>query len=136
MMGFNGGPVFGPWLNGSGSNRPNDPYRTYGKFAHIIAPTPSLLWVFIDEDENSIDFGSFAVSMKTLTSMVDWPGTYHNYAANLAFADGHGESHKWRDHRTRNTTTKVSMLVNPPMSQAPNNQDIIWLQQRTSALYQ
>ena len=46
MMGFNGGPVFGCWLNGSGSNRPNDPYRTYGKFAPSIITQRnwSLFW--------------------------------------------------------------------------------------------
>jgi prepilin-type processing-associated H-X9-DG protein len=103
----------------------------------MIAPAPSLLWVFMDEDQSSIDFGSFGVSMRIPTFMVDWPGTYHNFAASIAFADGHCETHKWRERRTRNPAPpRWSTFINPPTSQTPNNHDVIWLQQRTSALYQ
>ena len=61
--------------------------------------------------------------------MVDWPATYHNYAANFSFADGHAESHKWRDPRTKKTTAYFRPF---PVAQIPENPDIRWLQARTS----
>ena len=134
---LNGQPVWGSWLDGSGTHRANQPWRTYGKLAHITDPGPSDLWVFLDEDERSIDLGSFNVSMiATTTSMVDWPGTYHNFAANFAFADGHVAAHHWKDLRTRKIPLPTNMNgLNRPTAQGnPNNPDILWLQQHTSAL--
>jgi prepilin-type N-terminal cleavage/methylation domain-containing protein/prepilin-type processing-associated H-X9-DG protein len=126
--GFNGMPVFGIWLNG-GNNRPNQPWRTYGKFSQITKPTPSDLWVFVDEDGYSIDDASFDVSMAVSpTTMLSWPGTYHNFGASFAFADGHSESHKWRDSRTRHGPGTLHATQGNP-----DNPDILWLQQRTSA---
>ncbi len=132
----NRGPVWGLFLDGSGLHRPNRPWRTYGKIADMVAPTPANVWVFIDEDCNSIDEGSFFVCMPTFpTFMVDWPGTYHNYGANLSFADGHAERRKWKDSRTRNKNSIPHLGPIPRITPqgSPNNQDIIWLQERTSA---
>ena len=131
---FNGQTVFGPWLDGSGAHRPpHQPWRTYGKFGHITAPAPANLWIFLDEDYNSIDLGSFVVSMATNpTTMFDWPGTYHKYAGNFVFADGHGEMHRWKDQRTKKMTPSGTLFLNTPTRQS-NNPDITWIQQRTSA---
>ena len=132
----NKGPVWGLFLDGSGSHRPNQPWRTYGKIADMVAPTPANLWVFIDEDSNSIDEGSFYVCMNPST-MVDWPGTYHNYGGNLSFADGHAERHKWRDPRTRaKAMTRMGGRPFVTMQGSPINQDITWIQERTSARFQ
>jgi len=51
----------------------------------------------------------------------------------VAFADGHAEVRKWKDPRTKNPTS------NGAVSQTqggPDNQDILWVQQRTSARVQ
>jgi prepilin-type N-terminal cleavage/methylation domain-containing protein/prepilin-type processing-associated H-X9-DG protein len=130
---LNGQPVWGPWLDGTGSHQPNRPWRTYGKMSAMTSPKPVNLWVFVDEDQNSIDEGSFHVCMRTSpTRMVDWPGTYHNYAANFSFADGHAESHKWKDGRTRKTTPYSKPL--PVTQGTPDNPDLLWIQVRTSDL--
>jgi len=129
---INGQPVWGPWLDGTGGHRPNSPWRTYGKMSAMTSPKPVNLWVFVDEDQNSIDEGSFHVCMTPVpTRMVDWPGTYHNYAANFSFADGHAESHKWKDGRTRKTTPNSGNAF-PVVQSNPDNPDISWLQPRTS----
>ena len=129
----NKGPAWGLFLDGTGRHKPNHPWRTYGKIGDMIAPAPANVWVFVDEDANSIDDGSFFVCMmKGPTSMVDWPGTYHNYGANFSFADGHAERHKWKDPRTRKTTAYTFPRLTP---QTPDNQDIVWIQERTSALF-
>jgi hypothetical protein len=47
----------------------------------------------------------------------------------IGFADGHSEVHRWVDGRTR-----VPAVNAGRQTQSPNNPDILWLQQRTSAL--
>jgi len=130
---FNGQPAWGPWLDGTGGHRPNRPWRTYGKLAKITLPGPSLVFLFVDEDQNSIDSGSFDVCMNVgPASMVSWPATRHVYAASFSFADGHGEIHKWRDGRTRKKTPHGFGLT---IQGSPDNPDVLWLQQHTSARF-
>jgi type II secretory pathway pseudopilin PulG len=126
---YNGQPCWGPWLDGTGHHRANQPWRTYAKLSSMTMPVPAELFVFLDEDQNSIDNGSFDVCMAN-SVMVDWPGTYHNFAGSFSFADGHGEIHKWRDGRTKKRTPH-SIGTTPQLT--PYNPDILWLQQHTSA---
>jgi prepilin-type N-terminal cleavage/methylation domain-containing protein/prepilin-type processing-associated H-X9-DG protein len=125
--------VNGPWLDGTRHHKANQPWRTYGRYSEMLKPDPSQLWVFMDENPYSIYDGAFAVSMVLPTEIIDWPGIYHNHSASIAFADGHAESHKWIDGRTG-----LYALTSPgPHTQTgPDNPDILWLQQRTSALAQ
>ena len=101
------------------------------KYSRIVNPPPSRAWVFIDEHELSIDDGIFA-----LPNMIAFPGnppfwgafpTYrHNNGANVAFADGHVEHHRWRYHRML-TSYGPGLQISP----IANNDDLIdwqWLQ--------
>jgi prepilin-type processing-associated H-X9-DG protein len=118
----------GPWLdNNHGHNRSTGAYRTYGKTSDVIDPSPSSLWVLIDEDEWSINDAGFAVGMVN-PEWIDWVGTYHNGACGLAFADGHSEIKKWVDARTKVPNRNVARLP------VPGSQDWLWLSERTSAL--
>jgi prepilin-type processing-associated H-X9-DG protein len=89
-------------------------------------------FVFLDEDPHSINDGGFANMGPNLTNpnylWIDWPATYHNYGANLAFGDGHAETHTWQDARTQVQNGNVAQSVQP------NNPDIVWLAEHTSAL--
>jgi len=53
------------------------------------------------------------------TTWLDAPGSYHNGACGLAFADGHSEVHKWQ--------------AKPVAGQEANLADWNWMAQRTSA---
>jgi prepilin-type N-terminal cleavage/methylation domain-containing protein/prepilin-type processing-associated H-X9-DG protein len=124
--------VDAPWLDGTHRHVANKPWRTYGRLADMVAPAPSGLWVFLDEDEYSINDAAFGVIMTAPVQWLDWPGTYHNFSAGLAFADGHSEIHKWVDARTK--VIVGEMRGDEIMRRAqPGNPDIVWLQQRTSA---
>ena len=99
--------------------------------------SPSKTWVIIDEREDSINDGWFAVNMdgydprntKSLI-MVDYPASYHNGAGGLGFADGHSEIRKWVDARTRPILRKGQLLS---LGQAsPDNRDVEWLQERST----
>ena len=61
----NGTAVWGPWLDGTGSQEANHPWRTYGKISDNQPPGPSMVFVFVDEDEFSISSACFNVSMQS-----------------------------------------------------------------------
>jgi prepilin-type processing-associated H-X9-DG protein len=64
------------------------------------AASPANIWVFVDEDQFSLNDGGFAVNMNT-PEWIDFVGTYHNFGGGFAFADGHSEIHKWKDGKTK-----------------------------------
>jgi len=121
-------PVDGPWLDGNHSHTANRTWYTYAKLSDVVRPGPSQLWTLIDEDEFSINDGSFAVVMTQPTQMIDWPGTRHDVSGVVAFGDGHAEIHRWKDSRT------VVKNGNVTRSSQPNDEDILWLQERTTSL--
>jgi prepilin-type N-terminal cleavage/methylation domain-containing protein/prepilin-type processing-associated H-X9-DG protein len=112
-------------------------YRTYFKQSEINDPSPSMLYVLLDEHPDSINAGGFANQMVESASaarIIDFPASYHNGAAGISFADGHAEIRKWVDARTRPKPKYSNALLLNIAS--PNNQDMIWLAARTSSLRQ
>jgi prepilin-type N-terminal cleavage/methylation domain-containing protein/prepilin-type processing-associated H-X9-DG protein len=110
----------------------------FKKITDISGPSPSKAWVFVDEREDSINDGWFAVNMEgydpirpTAYIIVDYPAGYHNNACGFSFADGHSEIKKWQDPRTVPTLRKGQLLSLGVGS--PNNKDIDWMQQRSSS---
>lgn len=107
-------------------------YKTIKKMSDFIRPGAVNTFVFIDEHEDSIDDGWFAVDMAdrgSATIMANVPASCHNGAGGLSFADGHAEIHKWVDPRTKLPVTRTYIALNIP---SPNNKDILWLQEHTT----
>jgi prepilin-type N-terminal cleavage/methylation domain-containing protein/prepilin-type processing-associated H-X9-DG protein len=128
-------PMGGGWLPGS-YNANQTAWRTYGKSASILFPTPSMLWVLIDEHPDSINDTGLSVECGLTGSadvIVDFPASYHNGACGLSFADGHSEIHKWLDARTKPPATYTFPSSLALGVSSPNNPDVDWLQARTSA---
>ncbi len=104
----------------------------------ITTPDPSSAFVFIDEREDSINDGYFAVDMKGYGTsgnafiLVDYPASYHNNCGSLSFADGHCEIKKWLDARTMPPLQKDQNLT--WYISTPNNPDIDWLQHHSSTV--
>lgn len=98
--GHSGAPVMsthGPWLDGNHGHTRGRTYRTFGKESEFVSPAET--WVYIDEHHESINdagFGHPGPMPGSQMRWVDFPGTYHNGAGGLAFADGHSEVHKWK----------------------------------------
>ena len=119
-------PPRGQWL-------PHPPYRVYTKESHIVDPSPSMLWVFIDEHPDSINDGGFGVQMpasSAATAWIDVPATFHNGAGGLSFADGHSEIRKWVNQSAIPPVTYSGLTA---IIQSPNNIDVLWLATRTSS---
>jgi prepilin-type N-terminal cleavage/methylation domain-containing protein len=119
--------VNGPWLDGNQNHKRDTPFRTFGKNTSFIKPSQT--WVYIEEDPGSINDASFAASC-AVPKWIDWPGTYHNMAVGLSFADGHSEIHKWVVASTKMRTGNPAQLS---LSGQQEQRDWLWLSQRTSS---
>lgn len=113
-------------------------FRVYKKTGDLTAPGPTQTWVFMDEREDSIDDGYFAVDMTGYpdaprTSVwANYPASYHGSSAGLSFADGHSELKRWRDTRTMPAMIQGRRM--PLNVSSPNNEDLGWLQARSTAV--
>ena len=122
--------------------------RAIKRTSDIKNPGPAQCFVFLDEREDSIDTSFFLVFPGGLRpppgpsepvnpaayGLTDYPGSYHNGAGNLSFAEGHVESHKWLDERTRPPLVKDTMISPRAFTgdiPSPGNPDVRWLQERT-----
>jgi prepilin-type N-terminal cleavage/methylation domain-containing protein/prepilin-type processing-associated H-X9-DG protein len=126
--------MFRSWTNGWSAS---PPWRFYAKSSDMTGPPPSNLWVFIDENPDSLNDAAFAVRMDYQgrnTIWQDGPGTAHGGACGFSFADGHAEIKKWKDGRTVTGSMLATYTTRFPYECAqPNSIDIQWVQDRTSA---
>jgi prepilin-type processing-associated H-X9-DG protein len=102
------------------------------KMSDLQSPGPAETWIFIDEREDSINDGWFAVDMVNQgggARLVDIPAAYHNRAGTISFADGHCQLKKWVDPRT---TPPMIQGLRAQQQYCPNNPDVSWLQNRTT----
>ena len=124
----NGGPTvrsmsMNAWMNPIEVYGPR-PVRVFRKRSQITTPAPSLAFVFIDENPNTVNDGHF-VCDPTITKWTDTPASYHADAGGLSFADGHAEIKKWRD---QNMIKATGFNVTPQSGTT----DLQWLQERST----
>jgi len=115
------------------------PFKIFRRVGDMTVRGPSGIFVFLDEREDRINNGYFGVEMSgfeprvpAALRLIDFPGSYHNGAANVAFADNHMERKRWQDKRTVPPLLKAKNLV--PIASSPDNMDVIWLQERSTEL--
>ncbi len=119
----------GVWL-------PASKFRIYAKDSDITVPSPSMVWVLVDEHPGTINDAAFAVEMRSESDLqrariIDFPASYHNGAGGFSFADGHSEIKKWTDPRTIVPPNYGNRI--PDQQPTPNNRDVLWLSERSSA---
>jgi prepilin-type N-terminal cleavage/methylation domain-containing protein/prepilin-type processing-associated H-X9-DG protein len=116
----------------NGSWLPASQWRTYEKTDHIMIPTKT--WVLVDEHPDSINDAACAVQMArpgaATAQIIDYPASYHNGAAGLAFADGHSEVHRWIGSKIKAPVRGVLMNLNVPAGDSVG--DIIWWSDNTT----
>jgi prepilin-type processing-associated H-X9-DG protein len=104
------------------------------KMSDIRRPPPVGTFVFIDEQEDSIDDGAWNCEPRALVApgvpvlaagaaplWDSLPADRHHQGANVGFGDGHVEHHKWQWPK-RNWNYGVSR----PPENAADKQDLIW----------
>ena len=112
----------------SGSNVNNPSYRQFLKLGDF--PSATAIFVFIDEHPDSINDGYF-LNRATAAGWTDLPASYHDDAANLTYADGHAESHRWIVPSTKPSPRPDSAHL-PFALQDNERADFYWLMRRTS----
>ncbi len=118
-----------------GGHWTSPPWRIYRKLSEITNPKPSLFWVTIDENPDSVNDAAFAVKMDTpwpSTMWQDGPATFHGGGCGFTFADGHAEIRKWKDGRTVALRATYRAAF-PYATFQSKNADIEWVRQRTTA---
>ena len=120
-----------------------DHYRSIKRISDMRDPPPNQTFVILEERADSIDdawFGVLMILKGNRAMFWNVPASYHNGAGNLFFADGHVESHKWKDPKTTppvrdgvNIAAGGRSGVISPLA-SPNNPDIEWLQNHATGL--
>lgn len=143
-----GGPALGSSVGASGNGFLNGApfgndamWLSYGKLSSFSRPGPSDTWVLMDENPETINDGSFAISARAAagqTYIIDVPAGNHGGSAGLSFADGHSIVHKWKDPRTYTPVGDLSAIHGKqgsgPGLMTPDDQDMLFLGPLTSAL--
>ena len=91
-------------------------------------PDPASIYVFIEEHPDTINDG-FYMNRWEEYRWGNLPASYHDGAANLSFADGHLESHRWVLGDTRRPA--VHGGASGTFEATPHT-DFDWLKERTS----
>ena len=119
MNGWMGWTNTGPW-------NPNLGYKQFRKTTEIVHPAPSDELVFIDERDDSIDDGYFAIDMQ-VNQIVNFPASYHAGSGGATFADGHAVIHRWIS-----STLQPRQQIGDQTQKreftpvAANNPDLLW----------
>jgi prepilin-type N-terminal cleavage/methylation domain-containing protein len=124
---------------GQGAWLPYPDFKVYMKESDLSHPSPSGLFLLIDENADSINDGAFGFAMPTSANESQWidmPGKRHGGVSNgFNFADGHSEIHHWLlpqkiadetyggPNASWNATDKVDLGADP---------DAFWVAWRTS----
>ena len=106
-------------------NRFNPEWSQFLKVGQV--PHPASFFTFIEEHPDTINDGYFM----NVWNDIKWgnlPASYHNGAANIAWADGHIERHRWLPNTVR---PAVQGGAGGGFIPAPDT-DYLWLRERTS----
>jgi prepilin-type processing-associated H-X9-DG protein len=95
----------------------------------VVKPTPSDLWVLVDEYPDSINDGFLINYILDNNSRANLPASDQNGACGFTFADGHSEIKKWREASTGVAIKRTQYNG----FAAPNSRDIAWMNLHTSA---
>jgi prepilin-type processing-associated H-X9-DG protein len=102
------------------------PFDTYKRQSDIVQPNQ--YFVFTDENKDTLTTGCFQMNLTMAywdLNISDFPGANHGQSAGLSFADGHTESHRWKDPRTMPVTARSGTA-------SPFNKDYLWLMRHSS----
>ena len=108
------------------TNKFNPNYLQY--FKPIEIRFPSGTFVFLDEHPDTLNDGFFMNRLE-VDKWGNLPASHHNGAANLSFADGHIETHRWVVPDTIRPAVKGG--AGGGFAAVPTT-DYEWLRQRTS----
>jgi len=72
-----------------------DPNDHLTRVSQMNTPAPALVFVVLDEHEQSIDDGTFGIERNPYSQWINLPSDRHGKADNLSYGDGHTAPLKW-----------------------------------------
>jgi len=104
----------------------NDGYRAFRKKSQVVGIAVSDALVFVDERDDSIDDGEFAIDM-VADQIVNFPAGYHGGSGGVTFADGHAEIHRWRSAELQAPQQANESVKHEFTAVSAKNVDLVWL---------
>lgn len=103
-------------------------YRIFRKQSDLDVDSPSRFFLFTESHPNSICMPAFVTYQPggEVDGFFHYPSSLHNNAGVVTFADGHVETHRWVDARTRKKVVSGGVLAH--WDRSPGNVDVAWLQ--------
>lgn len=104
--------------------------ETYRRMSDLIQLSPTEALTFIEERPETVNDGAFSLQWDFKESepsgwkVRDKPGHLHNRSGNIAFGDGHVETHRW-------INLGVPSVPRDDF-EAPNDPDVLWLQRHAT----
>ncbi len=111
----------------SGANAFFPAWRQFLQLASI--PDPGATFVFLDEHPDSINDGYFLNDPLNPSQWGDLPGSQHDGASGVGFADGHSELHVWTSPKTK---VPVRFYYSPGVNDPAGRMDYQWLAARST----
>ena len=104
------------------------------RMGNFTTPGASMSWVFLDEHPDWLDDAQFYINPGDTNqggtgAFTELPGSYHNNACGISFADGHAEIHTWLDSRTK-PPIELQYHWDTVTITTPSR-DLLWMAQRT-----
>jgi len=108
-------------------------YVWFRKTSDFARASPSQIFTFIDTSPGNICHSAFVVYLgRTLKGLFyHLPSCQHSGAGTVAFADGHGVVHRWRDPWTQQMS-RTNWLPNHLTLYSRGNPDLQWLREHAS----
>jgi prepilin-type processing-associated H-X9-DG protein len=115
-----------------GASEATSGYQTFEKLSQAATRSPSDLFLFADTNPQNVCYPAFVVRMEgdIIDGFFHYPASHHGGAGTLTFADGHSETRKWVDPRTRPELPELATL--PHWNASPGNADLEWLRARAT----
>jgi prepilin-type N-terminal cleavage/methylation domain-containing protein/prepilin-type processing-associated H-X9-DG protein len=107
------------WSNETG-------YQSFHRKTDITGMSPTDALVFMDERDDSVDDGYFAVDM-VASQFPNIPSNFHNGAGGISFADGHAEIHLWHSPALQFPQQVTQTIKAQFSSCAADDPDLLWL---------
>jgi prepilin-type N-terminal cleavage/methylation domain-containing protein/prepilin-type processing-associated H-X9-DG protein len=108
--------------------------RAYCNESQLGKPSTSDLWLFVDEQANSINDGFLIYqAAKGDFEGADAPANYHNNACGFSFVDGHAEIHKWLEPNYWPKVIPTASAPFPDILEPNSGPDCLWMDFHTTA---
>jgi prepilin-type N-terminal cleavage/methylation domain-containing protein/prepilin-type processing-associated H-X9-DG protein len=107
-------------------------HLVFRKTSELVRVPPNTAFVFQDVNPPNLCLPAFIVRPNGfgIDGFYHYPATHHNRSGIIAFADGHVESHRWKDARTFLTVKPPAIIAHWDSSAA--NTDLNWIRERTT----